>query len=397
MHCFRMVIILTVLIGLWGCSSDQSATDADQSASLQNTHTHPQTERFPHAIVTPLSTAEAEACDLSLAPIALMRIQRHLAGDDVRHTAHRIPVNVPEDRTVRIASLSEDLILILTTRPGLEELNAYHLPSDSAFQVADRGQGPGELLFPTDLAVQGTEVHVSMGNRRIATFSCTDASCIHRRDVRTEFQPTRITVDGDHFATTGMLPLQGETELSTLTGAIHRVDTTGTFIESFGQTYDTDAWMITERLTRHGDLTTFSDGSYAMHYDVIPHLYLYDPDGALGHVLKINDFKQGTFSYENGSRSVIEDDAFSRIVQLHAVGDRLAFMTILTRRGRSSETADNLTYDHYVVGTDPFCVSQLGREDTARGAKSGRWVPTDHHLLRIEDGSVYLADRGGNS
>lgn len=395
MHCFRIVIILTVLIGLWGCSSDQPATDADQSASLQDTHTHPQTERFPHANVTPLSTAEAEACDLSLVPVALERLQRRLAGDDVRHALHRLPVNVPEEEHLRIASLSEDLVLILTTRPGIEELNVYHLPSDSAFQIADRGQGPGELLFPTDLTVRDAMLHVSMGDRRISTFHCEDTSCTHRSEVRTQFQPTRITVDGDHFATTGMLPLQGETGLSTLTGAIHRVDTTGTFIESFGQTYDTDAWMITERLTRHGDLTTFSDGSYAMHYDVIPRLYLYDPDGALIHALAIDDFKQGTFSYENGSRSVIENDAFSRIVQLHAVGDRLAFMTVLTQRGRSSETADNLTYDHYVVGSDPFCVSQLGREDTARGAKSGRWVPTDHHMLRIENGSVYLAKLDG--
>lgn len=392
MRLVQIATILTVLIGILGCSSDESTTNVDQDESVQGAQIHPQAERFPHADVAPLNTADAEACNVSSVPTALGRLQMHLTGDDVRYALHHIPVNVPEDRTVRVASLNQDLVLILTTRPGLEELSAYHLPSDSAFQVADRGQGPGELLFPTDLTVRDAMLHVSMGDRRISTFHCEDASCAHRQDVRTEFQPTRITVDGDHFATTGMLPLQGETGLSALTGAIHRVDTTGAFIESFGEAYQTDAWMINERFTRHGDLTTFSDGAHAVQYDIIPRLYLYDPDDALSHVLEIDNFKQGTFSYENGTRSVMEDDAFSRILQLHAVGDRLAFMTVLTQRERSSETATNHTYDHYVVGTNPFCVSQLGKEDTADGAQSGRWVPTDHHLLRIEDGSVYLAN-----
>ncbi|NBB86854.1 MAG: hypothetical protein GVY12_11640 [Bacteroidetes bacterium] len=387
----RIVATVLVIALLAGCSSDQAASEHDQHEQEAGLQIHPQTERFPHAHTAAIRTGDADSCDLSGSASPVERLRTDL---DAEHEVEvqRIPVNVPESQHVRLAPLGEDLVLILTTRPGLEELSAYHLPTDSTFQVADSGQGPGELLFPTDLAVHGNEAYVSMGDRRIATFTCEQSSCTHENDVGTDFQPTSLSAHSGQFTAMGTLPLRGETALSSLEGALHRVDASGTVVDSFGESYQTEAWMVNERFTRQGSHTGFSDGAFAVHYDLIPRVYLYGRDGALTDVVEITEFEQGTFTYENGHRSMVQEDTFSRIGQLHAIRDDLLYFTVTTGRGSASQSENaevDLTYDHYVAGTSPTCVSLIGTESIT-GESGHTWVPTDHHLLRIKDGTVYL-------
>lgn len=385
-----LLVILFSVAFIGACSSDQESPEHDQRKQEAGLQIHPQADRFPHANATTIHTESAKNCDLSNIPPSLERLRTNFDSEN-EVKVQRIPVNVPESQSVRLASLSEDLVLILTTRPGLEELSAYRLPTDGTFQVADRGQGPGELLFPTDVAVNENQAYVSMGDRRIATFTCEGSSCTHQNDVRTDFQPTSLSAQGGQFTAMGTLPLRGETALSSLDGAIHRVDASGTVVDSFGESYQTKAWMVNERFTRQGNHMGFSNGAFAVHYDIIPRLYLYGPDGALMDVVEITEFEQGTFTYENGHRSVVQEDTFSRIGHLHSIGDGLLFFTITHREGSMpSQNAEvHLTYDHYVVRASPTCVSLIGTESIT-GESGHTWVPTNHHLMRIEDGAVYL-------
>ncbi len=318
--------------------------------------------------------------------------------------ARRIPVDVPEHTFVETASLNQDLVLILVTRPGMENLWSYHIPTDSVEQVAPRGEGPGELMFPTDLAVQGSEVYVSMGTMRIATFTCEGTSCTHHGDVRTQFQPTQIEVSGDRFATTGQLPLRGETEIDALDGAIHHVDSAGALVESFGDPYQTNTWMVNAHFARHNRLTVLDDGSYAIHYDAIPRLYTYGSDLTLRHVVEVEDFLQPTFVYEDGIRSVYQEDDHSRMQQLNTIVGDIAFLSTSTMQlsvpSESIETGDEvqLTYDYFLVGATSGCASHFEREEiTGEYGESYyfRWVPTKHHLLRIGEGSVHLVEPDG--
>ncbi|MES3630807.1 MAG: hypothetical protein PPP56_11645 [Longimonas sp.] len=390
-----------------GCGGDASEEGGSHAQESSGEQVHPDPERLPHVNVTPTAVSDAVPCDLSSVPASLERLQAHIDGNDAMADAHRIPVDVPDTGTVEVASLNENLVLILVTLPGMEELWSYHIPTESAEQVATRGQGPGELMFPTDLTVQGAEVYVAMGTMRIATFTCEGASCTHRKDVRTQFQPTQIEVSEDGFATTGQLPLRGETEIDALDGAIHHVDSTGTLVGSFGEPYQTNIWMVDDHFTRYSGLAVLDDGSHVVHYHTFPRTYTYGPDQELRHVTEVEDFLEGTFVYReegNGSISVIREDNYSRIKQLNALVDEYAFFTVATvQMDRPSETMEvgdeiRYLYDHYLIRSNSGCASHLGREDIAAEYKVDdrfRWVPTKHHLLRIGEGSVHLAELDG--
>lgn len=384
---------------LVGCGEDTSEAENPQVSNSSEEQVHPTPERLPHADAAPISVSEAEACDLTSVPASLERLQAHINGDDAMARANRIPVNVPENSMVELASLNEDLVLILVTRPGMEALWSYHIPTDNVSQVARRGQGPGEVMFPNDLAVQGSKAYVSMGTRRIATFACDSASCTHRKDVRTQFQPTQIEASGDRFATTGMLPLRGETEIDTLRGTIHHVDMAGTLTGSFGESYQTNAWLVKEWFAKNKGLAALLDGSYAVHYNIIPRLYTYDSNQTLRHIIEIDDFLQPTFVYGDGRRSTLRAANYSRISQLSALVGDLAFLSVSTvQRGASLETIEEgdeiqIAYDYYLMGGTSGCVSHLGRQNVAAeygGGDRVQWVPTEHHLLRIGGGSVHL-------
>lgn len=390
-------LLILALVLLTGCGGDDADTDSTQDSSGEQVH--PMPERLPHAEVSPVAVSDAAPCDRSSAPASLARLQAHIEGDDAMADARRIPIDVPENIAVEVASLNEDLVLILITLPRISELWSYHIPTESAEQVATRGQAPGELMFPSDLAVRGSEVHVALGTMRIATFTCEGASCTHRDDIRTQFQPTQIEVSGDRFATTGQLPLRGETEVDALDGAIHYVDPAGTLVESFGESYQTDVWMVSAHFARHKQLASLDDGSHVIHYHTFPRVYAYGADQTLRQVIEIDEFLQPTFVYEDGRRSVIREDNYSRIKQLSTLTEKTAFLTAATvrmdRPSEAMETGDEIRYlyDHYLIGGTSGCASYLGREDVA--AEYGvddryRWVPTAHHLLRIGEGSVHL-------
>lgn len=402
---WALVVVLAALVLLAGCGGNHTDAENIQDSSPRASsgeQVHPMPERLPHAEVSPVSVSDAAPCDRSSVPASLERLQAHIEGDDAMADARRIPIDVPGESDVEVASLNENLVLLLITLPRISELWLYHIPTERAEQVATRGQGPGELMFPSDLAVRDSEMYVSMGTMRIATFTCEDASCTHREDIRTQFQPTQIEVSGDRFATTGQLPLRGETEIDALDGTIYYVDSTGTLVESFGEPYQTDVWMVSAHFARYKQLASLDDGSHVVHYHTFPRVYAYGADQTLRQVIEIDEFLQPTFVYEDGRRSVIREDNYSRIRQLNALTEETAFLTVATvRMGRPSEAMETgdetlYLYDHYLIGGTSGCASYLGREEVA--AEYGvdgqfRWVPTAHHLLRIGEGSMHLIDR----
>ncbi|PEN05544.1 hypothetical protein CRI93_12675 [Longimonas halophila] len=400
-----MVVVLAALVLLAGCGGNHTDAENIQDRSPRASsgeQVHPMPERLPHAEVSPVSVSDAAPCNLTSVPASVERLQAHVEGNDAMADARRIPIDVPGGSDVEVASLNENLVLLLITLPRISELWSYHIPTERAERVATRGQGPGELMFPTDLAVRGSEVYVSMGTMRIATFTCEGASCTHREDIRTQFQPTQIEVSGDRFATTGQLPLRGETEIDALDGAIHYVNPTGTLVESFGEPYQTDVWMVSAHFARYKQLASLTDGSHVVHYHTFPRVYAYGADQPLRQVIEIDDFLQPTFVYEDGRRSVLREDNYSRIKQLNALTEGTAFLTVATvrmdRPSEAMETGNEIRYlyDYYLMGATSGCASHLGHEDVA--AEYGvndriRWVPTEHHLLRIGEGSVHLIDR----
>ena len=375
---------------MWtGCSTDSE--NQSEGAQSVNEETHPIPDQIPHADTSPLQAKEADACDLADIPESLRALQQHIHEEQT--DLKRIPIDVSEHQMARVVSIDADHILVMDTKPPTVQAFVYHRATDTASLIAKAGEGPGEINFPTDVAVDARRAYIAMGTQRIASFFCASGVCDHEEDIRVEFQPTALAMSDDHFVTTGILPLRDETEISSLSGAIHRVDMSGDHIDSFGEAYQTEAWLVNEFFTRNSSLVSFDDGSYAVHYDIIPRLYVYGADHTLRKVLEIDNFEQPTFEYEDGRRSILQEENYSRVTQLNALEGNLAFLTVTTRSNTSAELTEYV-YDHYVMGVESGCVSHIGTEEE-KAEGGARWVPTDHHLLRIEAGSVYMGETEG--
>ena len=336
----------------------------------------------------------ADACPLPESFGPMWHLVSYIDNEWMEH-ADIIPgLHVGDDQRVRVASVDVDRVLILDrTFPG-SNLWIHNLDTDEVISLAGNGQGPGELMFPTDLIVDENVAYVSMGDRRIASFICDATTCTHERDVRLQFQPTGIGRMEASFSAIGTLPLQGDTGLDELPGAIHIVDETGSYLQSVGVPYSTDRWLVTDMLLRDGGIVSGPGDWHGVYYSILPYIYIYQYDGTLDSIIDIDrSFHQGTVESEPGSISIVRESDHSRILEVNTVGDVYLFVTVRSVMDRvlgEAHHTSNFSFDYYLIGLESSCATHVGREEYTGSVGLGRWFITDQHLLRVQDGSVYM-------
>jgi len=383
--------LLAIILLLTSCSVEESEQAGTPPPEMQ---THPVQERIPHSDVTPTQADQAEACDLSSLPQSIELLEAWIGKSDASRDESRIPLEVGEAQYTQIESVTSNVLLVLSTQDGFEGLWSYRILQEDTTRVAQSGQGPGELNFPQDIDVHNGNAFVATP-ARVHTFSCDSESCGYKEGFSTPFQPTGIAVTSDNISTMGMLPLRGDTEIDSLDGAVHRIDSSGQLVRSFGDTYESNSWLVREWFIRNGGIASFQDGAIAIHYGGIPKIYFYGADSGIDEIIAVPNFNQGTFSANSERRSIIQEETYSRISTLRAIGEKHALVVVKTITDRDMEKPQapvSYSFDYYITAHDPACVSHLGTEEVTTQDGGPEWIATDYHLLRIQEGEVYLID-----
>jgi len=209
--------------------------------------------------------------------------------------------------------------------------------------VATRGDGPGELQFPQDLARVDSQVFVARPDQQITVFNCASHPCAFERSIRIDFAAHAISESA----------LSGLAVLTSLSGhvgppqeeelerqnppAVTMIDPEGRIATEFGERYDIDGhWVLARPFHANGSILYLpSAGQYLMNYGHFLFLYLYDADGAISAGYQLDEFLLGEWTYDpiEGRLSGPTGD-FSSITSLDLVGNGVVIVEVLHRLDR---------------------------------------------------------------
>jgi hypothetical protein len=374
-----------VVLGLFSLTGCSAGTDETGHAPLEpeaGEVRHPVAARLPHSDVRPVVFGRDNTCGSSEFSFPVRALSARIDEGFRADQAERIDFHVREHSRVQAESMTESRVLILESNN--RELWTYNVPAQQSARIAGAGQGPGELHFPTGLAIDGRYAHVAQASRRIASFECDTDGCLPLDDLSTELQLTAIGKHGDQFLVVGALPLGGDPNSGVLPNAIHRLDGTGSHVSSHGEAYRTERYPVADAFLRTAGIAVGRTGWHAVRYGLLPSIYVYTADDVLEAAFQFEDFRQGTVLSRGGFLSAVQEENVSNIMDLRILDDAYMFVAVTNRLG------SQVRYDYYLIGRSPLCSLHIGSEEIGRGDSVGRWVLTDHHVLRIEEGYVYL-------
>ena len=392
--CFLPLLSIALFVSTATCSgeSDNDKQTADRRTA-DGRIVHPIDDKLPHKEVDPVVVNREDRCASDKEYVTQVR-----EAVEQQNTGRRLDLNLPAHNHVEVASLDENTLLVLNTKPRANALWQYDLRKDRAIKVAGRGKGPGELDFATDLAMQGDTVYVAQSSMQIDAFFCGSGPCQYERTIHTGFQLRNLASRADgKFVAMGLLPLQKDrAELEALEGALQVLTPKGEVIESFGETYDTDAWLIKSYYKR-GANVDYGKGTntYALSRKSLPYLYLYGKSGSIEKVYKIEYYEENITNYnpETKRRGTPDQDRFSRILRIKILESGPLFLTSETVLRESPKTEDvetHTVFDYYLINSVNECLIDSEDKITISG---GEIILTNEHILRIQEGSMYYINK----
>ena len=387
-HETTRLIAWMMLILLCGCSGEEKSS---QGISTSNEGVHPAPERIPH--LGEATVVESETRNGNLGSGALGQLVnaagRMDEGEVLDTTSTGIFVSGSAE--TRIARLDEGRILVLDTESGKWRLTEYDTRAGRARIVAEKGQGPGNVTWATGLDVAGDTAYVSAQDMRIVAYDCS-GRCTYGRTIHTGYSPLSVAHAGDHFYTLGQIPLSAKMrEIDSLQGPVQQINSKGSILHAFGEGYETDAWMVKNRLGQ-GDVDYTNDPArIAVAYSALPTIYVYQNDGQLSETYRIRDFKTVRHEYSLSERSISinQADNYSTNANLTATDSGRFILTVRSRRKDGGE--ERSRYDYYLLDEpsgEAFHVAGYAYNDAI-----GKEIkPTSGRPVLVSRGEVFVFD-----
>ncbi len=294
------------LIVSFGCSNTSSQTEV-----------HPIPDLLPHSGFKGYEVARDESKkNNELLPWQIELLQQTLS-DSSSIVQKQLPFKFHNSFGVYWVSL-----------PG--RLVAYHVGSDylfeidlitlEAYQVAGPGNGPSEISYSTSLFQARDTIYIAGSDGRVRSFDCTSTPCEYSNSFKIEqsIRAGTVSTEGIALMTQQFMTEENRSENFE---SVHVYDYTGTFKNRFGESYQSNNWMVRD-LYSQGDLE-FDEkaGVYILYFSHIPNLYFYSVSMELIDVIKIPNFEQSQVFYDtkSGGRSV---EINSLITRLNRIDDR---------------------------------------------------------------------------
>lgn len=385
--CVLVIVAFVSAFLILGCSEEQSGERRTSEGRI----VHPIDNKVPHSETDPVVVNKENTCTDAPDGENVKRIRQYVEGE---RTTEKLNIDVSGHKFVEVRSLDTNTLLVLDRRENV--LWRYDIPLDRAVKVAGSGSGPGELNFAGDLTVRGEYAYVAQSDMHIDAFSCGPDSCAYTNTIQTGFQLRTVANRGEKgFVAMGLIPMSKDRQrLETLEGALQLLNANGDIVTSFGETYDTEAWLLKDYYKRGGNLH-YDEGRdmYVRSAQSLPRIYLYDSRGSLQKVYKIKQYIQPVIDYdpEKRKRGTPDQEDFSELVESRFLEDGSILATVKTYVRSSPKTTEHKThykFDYYVIRPERGCSSFIGSDENVT-YDGGEIVGTDHHTLKIEEGHLY--------
>jgi len=292
-------------------------------------------------------------------------------------------------------SIDNNRVLFLDVSNNLlQELN---IPSKNLSEIATEGKGPGELMFARDLAIQQDTAYVVSENGTMSVFDCSAAPCLyHKTNTIDKVNTFSAAKRGHNLYWLGYARslTDGEEKTSEPAEGIFKTDLNGQAQQSFGRIYDIDGRWIMLLYFAEGGIYTQNNGNILQYYRPFPQINVFDEEGALNSIYRIDNFILPKMKYDKQKRSFslsMEDWSFMEdVIQL---SDQKFIISVIHRTDRSiieNELKWRITREYYYLDTSDDTNYLLG---TLRGESKSVYI-TNKHLIVQEGNKIRIANFG---
>lgn len=386
------IVVFTVVGGLLAaCEGEDGGGDGSAlriPSPSEGVTTHPVEERIPYHDRNAIPVTKDQSVEsLPDPPQSLRVLASWLQTPQVIDTT-QLRFFVDQSSTFDIESIGTDRLLLLEGHDG-NRLFEYDRGTGETTQLAEPGNGPGELRFAYDLVRHGRSVYVGQGTRRIDRFDCETRPCHYGETIRPPVQVMSVARRPQGLAILAHPAfMAGGVGASELSGVIHLVDSDGVVERVFGPICLSNEFMVLGAFTRGSDLL-YSDrvGTYALASQRLSHVWLYGMEGELQSVLTVDNFRPSKFEYHPDTQRRTRMEGISDSIRILALlDDRVLVLRV--HRGAESNARiqyfaiDLKTNELYFVGSDRY-----GDEIVDR-----TFFVSEHLQVIVENGAVAVVE-----
>lgn len=327
--------------------------DCNPKHSRSGTITVPQISRIPHYSDSHVSiTKKLDFNKMPDKPPALDHLYHYLQQPD-KFTGEKLKLisNVSQ-----VLSIGNSHLLILDTFAN--NLSELDLKTDSTWEVARYGRGPGDLLFAEEMAKKGTMVYVAQ-QMQISRFDCSIFPCKYSGTTELKFMPYSLAFSGDSIAALGNIVGFNRNDADKIKKlpnlkAVHLINNEGKQVGVFGDAYNVGHdWMLLRPFVSSGFVRySSSQKQFLVAYREFPIIYVYGNDLKLKQTFSISAFTLDKMKYSphNGLSFGFHDHTVIRDLTIFGRNDVLIETVTLTNRHISNhQILNKRRHDFYVL------------------------------------------------
>lgn len=286
----RTILYMVILTFIFtGCGMHKSSN---------GTVTVPQTSHIPHyADAHTLISRKVSFQKMPDKPSALVHLYQYLQQPE-KFSGKKLHLisNVSQ-----VLFIGKNHLLILSKYAN--NLSEINLKTDSTWEIARSGKGPGDLMFAEEMGKKGTTVYVAQ-QMQISRFNCSVFPCKYSGTTELKFMPYSLAIAGDSIAALGNIVGFGpgnpglSKNLKNL-HAVHLIDGSGNQIGVFGDTYNVgNDWMLLRPFVSRGFVRySPSQKLFLVAYQEFPIIYVYGNDLKLKQTYDISGFILNKMKY----------------------------------------------------------------------------------------------------
>jgi len=377
---------------LVSCRSDRETGELnpDRSDALRDGYvTHPTDEKLPHNDVESNKLEiNSDFSKVDTIPNQLKYLHHFLTDSTMYDDIVKLSFLVNDQDAIYAEALDVGNLILLDQRD--DRLVHYNLESHEYIKIAPKGRGPGDLAFTQELQLHDDKIFVGMQGYRLSVFDCIENPCKYEETIITDFNIYSIAPSNHKLAIIGLLPFGRENDLNSKDVdefAVHMIDESGEIEKSFNPVYQDKFPAVRERVNAHGSVRFFEKTeTYAVLFNKLPYIYIYDQTGNLDVKYKIPDFEQRLFDFHEGDMMGREryhrDNSY--ITHAEKVDDEWLLITVRERKKLFWEDR-TLHFDEAYIYLGFYLpdekLFEIGRDKIRPHTDRKVIYPTDYGLL----------------
>lgn len=392
---YHLLYLLLIYFFLESYTEITNNNGNEKNILYKNRYTaHPKEDNIPFVDHDHEVIGHDQAIHQSSDPPDVISLFYNLLSSDYDPDKEKLDFYATYSDRFESASLSNKKLVMLDKAE--DRFVSYDLENHAYQQLAENGQGPGDVMFTQSMEVQDDTIYVGMEDLRISRFILENNSIIYDHTLQTEIVPFSITLTSSELVTMGQPLVQDyDPDDKAAEYAAHILNRDGDISKSFGQSYQSDIYMLKNILDRGSIEYSPENNIYALAFNAFPYIYLFNEETELSKTFKLPNFELSSLHYYSDEMRLRREENQEESVIYHTTtigSDWIivhTFTNINPRSETNGEIIHDVRYDYYAINISKQKSYYIGNMKTESGQPQQRFHLSDYGILINKEGKLY--------